>query len=107
MTIFKIIPDDIGIRRIQGSDKQPAITGPVLPVKASNPVQASPEALPLHPLPVDHRRVQRRQFDRRQRNEPVILDTRSPHDRRTKVSRSSDHDEKQTPATLHGVDEEV
>ena len=107
MTSFKIIPDDAGIRDMQVTNKQPAITGPVLPVKPSNPVQGSPESLPPQPLPVDQRRVQRRQYDRRQRDEPVILDTRSPHDRRTKVSRSSDYDEKQTPATLHGIDEEV
>lgn len=107
MTSFKIIPDDTGIRGLQGVNKQPAITGPVQQVKASNPVQASPESLPVHPLPVDHRRIQRRQSDRRQRDEAVILDTRSPHDRRTKLTRSSDHNEKQTAGTLHGIDEEV
>lgn len=107
MTSFKIIPDDTGIRGIQSGGKQHAITGPVLPVKASNPVQPSPESLPPHPLPADPRRVQRRQYDRRQRHDPVILDTRSKHDRRTKVTRSSDHAAGQEPTTLHGIDEEV
>ena len=107
MTSFKIIPDDASIRAIQGGSKQPAITGPVLPVKPSNPVQKSPETLPAQPLPSDPRRVQRRQYDRRQRHEPVILDTRSKHDRRTKVNRSSDHTAGEEPTTLHGIDEEV
>ena len=43
MTSFKITNDDLAVRGLQEGNKMPVISGPVLPVKASNPVQKSPE----------------------------------------------------------------
>lgn len=101
MTLFKISPDDLSVRRLQEKNKLPAITGPVKPVNATHPVQPSPENAPINPLQAKHQEPHRRHTDRRQTDKPVILDTRSPHDRRTKT-RHGDDDE-----TMHGIDEEV
>ena len=108
MTSFKITNDDIGVRGLQENNKQPVTSEPVTPVKASNPVQASPENQPVKPLQIDRRGSERRQVDRRQTGSSVLLDTRSQHDRRTKTGhRDSDADTKKPSPTLRGIDEEV
>ena len=110
MTSFKIINDDVGVRGLQESNKTPVISGPVMPVKPSNPVQKSPENLPIRPAQIDRRgseadQAQRRQLDRRKTNSSVLLDTRSQHDRRTKTGRSDDAENNNTVTTLRGIDE--
>jgi len=110
MTSFKIINDDVGVRGLQEGNKTPVISGPVMPVKPSNPVQKSPENLPLKPAQIDRRanesqQAQRRQLDRRKKQSSVLLDTRSQHDRRTKTGRSNDAEKNETVTTLRGVDE--
>lgn len=112
MTSFKIINDDVGLRKLLESNKTPVISGPVMPVKASNPVQKSPENLPLKPTQIDRRGIesqqaQRRQFDRRKTDSSVLLETRSQHDRRTKTGRSDDAEKNDTVTTLRGIDEIV
>ena len=109
MTSFKIINDDTGVRGLQENNKTPVITGPVMPVKPSNPVQKSPINVPLSPTQVDRRsaepqQLQRRQLDRRKTESPVLLDTRSQHDRRTKTGRLADVESTAEP-TLRGIDE--
>ena len=109
MTTFKIINDDVGVRGLQEANKSPVISGPVLPVKASNPVQKSPENMPLNLSQADRKNYEhhphRRQADRRKTDSPVLLDTRSQHDRRTKIEHSDDPDNDDTATTLHGIDE--
>jgi hypothetical protein len=110
MTSFKITNDDVGIRSLQESNKTPVISGPVMPVKASNPLQKSPENLPLKPIQTDRRSgeshdTQRRQLDRRKADSSVLLDTRSQHDRRTKTGRSDDAEKDNAVTTLRGIDE--
>jgi len=110
MTSFKIINDDVGLRKLLESNKTPVISGPVMPVKASNPVQKSPENLPLKAAQTDRRsndphHAQRRQLDRRKTDSSVLLETRSQHDRRTKTGRSDDGESNNTVTTLRGVDE--
>lgn len=112
MTGFKIANDDIGVRGLQENNKTPVITGPVQPVKASNPVQKSPENIPLlsghaHPKGNESQHAHRRQLDRRKTDSPVLLDTRSQHDRRTKTDKSDDPETDDTLNTLHGIDEIV
>ena len=112
MTSFKIINDDVGLRGIQEGNKTPVISGPVMPVKASNPVQKSPENLPMKPTQIDRRgndshHTQRRQSDRRKTDTSVLLETRSQHDRRTKTGKSDDTDKSEAVKTLHGIDEVV
>ena len=112
MTSFKINPDDLAVRGLQQSNKTPVISGPVMPVKASNPVQKSPENSPLKPTQIDSREnnshhTQRRQSDRRKADSSVLLETRSQHDRRTKAEKSDDAEQNETTTTLHGIDEIV
>lgn len=112
MTSFKITNDDLAVRGLQESNKTPVISGPVMPVKASNPVQKSPENIPLETTPVDRRNNEsqlapRRQTDRRKINNSVLLDTRSQHDRRTKTGRSDDGENNNAVTTLRGTDEIV
>lgn len=112
MTSFKIINDDVGLRKLLESNKTPVISGPVMPVKASNPVQKSPENLPLKSVQADRRgneshQVQRRHIDRRKTESSVLLDTRSQHDRRTKTGRSDDAEDNGAMTTSHGIDEIV
>jgi len=111
MTTFKITNDDIGVRGLQEANKTPVITGPVQPVKASNPVQKSPENIPLNTNQSERKHYEslhphRRKTDRRKTNTPVLLDTRSVHDRRTKTQKS-DNENNDAIKTLHGIDETV
>lgn len=112
MTSFKISNDDLGVRGLQEGNKTPVISGPVMPVKASNPVQKSPENIPVKSMQADRRGTdaqasQRRQVDRRKTDSSVLLDTRSQHDRRTKIGRREDIDADDAAATLHGIDKIV
>ena len=112
MTSFNITNDDVGVRGLMEKNKTPVVTGSVIPVKASNPLQKSPENLPLRLVPVDRRNteshsIQRRQTDRRKTDHSVLLETRNQHDRRTKTARSNDVDNKTTVTALRGIDEIV
>lgn len=108
MTSFKITNDDLAVRGLQEGNKTPVISGPVLPVKASNPVQKSPENIPLQSGIIErrshdpHHPLHRRHDDRRKTESPVLLDTRSSHERRTKIENADDTDN-----TMHGIDEIV
>ena len=112
MTSFKINTDDQSVRGLQKDNKTPVISGPVLPVKASNPVQKSPENITINTTMADRRNseshtTQRRQADRRKADNTVLLDTRNQHDRRTKTGRRDDVDKNEEVTTLHGIDEIV
>lgn len=112
MTTFKITNDDVGVRGMQEVNKTPVISGPVQPVKASNPVQKSPENIPLQsslsePKNYQPPHLHRRQADRRKSDTPVLLDTRSTHDQRTKTELSDDAENDDALTTLHGIDEIV
>ncbi len=105
MTSIQIGPDDAATRSAQVDNKKPAVTGPVQPVKPARPVQISEPGQRLQP--VQHQphaciRWQRRHEDRRKVDIPVLLDTRSYHDRRTHSQHSPD-----TEKTLHGIDKKV
>ena len=110
MTIFNINNDDIAVRRLQETNKTPVVSSAVVPVKASNPVQKSPENQFLQSQQIDRRHnetnlSQRRQLDRRKTDSPVLLDTRSQHDRRTKTGRSEDVSSNHRIIGLRGIDE--
>jgi len=111
MTTFKITNDDVGVRGLQEVNKTPVISGPVQPVKASNPVQKSPENIPLQSSLTERKNYEpphphRRHADRRKSNAPALLDTRSAHDRRTKTE-ITDDENNDALTTLHGIDEIV
>ena len=112
MTSFKIVNDDVGVRGLQKGNKTPVISGSVMPVKASNPLQKSPENLPIKPIQTDRGggqalHTERRQVDRRKTDHPVLLETRNQHDRRTKAEKTDDSKNADAVTTLHGVDEIV
>ncbi|MDH5601734.1 MAG: hypothetical protein OEY78_10570 [Gammaproteobacteria bacterium] len=112
MTTFKITLDDVAVRGLKENNKAPVISGPVQPVKASNPLQKSPEHIPVKTSLTGQNNYQpphprRRREDRRKEYIPVLLDTRSNHDRRTRTDLSEDQDKNDTIKTLHGIDETV
>ena len=112
MTSFKINNDDQAVRGLLKDNKTPVISGPVLPVKASNPVQKSPENITINTAMADRRNAeshvtQRRQADRRKADNTVLLDTRNQYDRRTQTGRRADIDKDEAVITLHGIDEVV
>ena len=105
MTTFNIINDDTAVRDLKSSNKQPVVTGPVQPVKKSNPVQEFTQELRVKALEINQKDEQRSQEDRRKKDKPVLLDTRSQHERRIKNSRSNKSDENKTNFQFHGLDE--
>lgn len=113
MTSFKIINDDVGLRGIHEDNKTPVISGPVMPVKATKPVQKSPENPQLNSTQpglkgIESHQTQRRKTDRRKTDTHVLLETRSQHDRRVKIETISDGDENnEAISTLHGIDETI
>lgn len=112
MTSFKINNDDLAVRSIQ-STKKASITAssPVTPVKASNPVQTSPENLPLKTAAVDKKTndasgTPRQHEDRRKNDEAVLLDTRSLQDRRNNKD-NKEIDTSKSTTTSRSIDEIV
>ena len=112
MTSFKISNDDFAVRALQENNKTPVISGPVTPVKASNPVPKSPEYLSLQSSNTERRhsepyQSQRRQSDRRNADSRVLLDTRSQHNRRTALDRRNGDEEKKLISISRGIDEVI
>ena len=106
MSSFKINSDDLAVRGLLESNKSPAVSSPIMPVKASTPVQKSPEHIPLEAEQKDRRSTntqQRRQDDRRKAESNVLLDTRNQHERRAKTGRDTDTEINAT----RGIDETV
>ena len=109
MTSIKINHDDQGLRNLQVDNSQPVTSSPVLPVKATKPVQSSPANQTIVTSPPERRHSERRnQANRRQEKVPVLLDTRIPHDRRTQPGhRTEDQENKISVKPDHGIDTEV
>lgn len=113
MTSVKIINDDVGLRGLQESNKTPVISGPVQPVKASNPLQKSPENIPMPPIKTEnkqhqsHQLNQRRHYDRRKTDTSLLLETRNRHDRRIQNIKTDQNENDKENETLHGIDEIV
>ena len=107
MTSFKINSDDQAVRGLQSDNKTPVISGPVLPVKASNPVEKSPENTPLqknlssNSKQLEQAHSHRRHQDRRKESRTLLFDTRSKHDRRV------NEDIEESEHHLHGIDKIV
>lgn len=107
MTSFKINNDDYAVRGLQNTNKSPAITGPILPVKAASPIKKSPENFRLELEQAERESMrqhltQRRHFDRRKEKQQVLLDTRISDDRRSKAEKLED-----TNNSQHNIDEIV
>ncbi len=93
MTTTPINRDDKGINALKSSNTQPSSSGPteeIMPYPAIHP-EGSRESRARRPQ--QHRRQRsgdRRHEERRTKRSPVLLDTRLPHDRRTRARRGSD-----------------
>lgn len=107
MTSIKISNDDSGLRSLQQTNKTPATTGPVQAIAPAKPLAASSskeglkprQAWQQQPVVVEHHR---RQDNRRKKDIPVLLDTRSQHDRRVK-GKADEGEIKVSP--LRGINE--
>lgn len=102
MTIIKLYRDDSGVQQLQKQNAADPVTEDV------NSIQPYPKINPMAPkrheedlLPVfpkhstkakqhKHRGPDRRRQQRRQRDQDVLLDTRSQHERRSRLRRSND-----------------
>lgn len=112
MTSITPPPDDIGLQRLKLDNAAPgtarAVTSPRpaggVPESRPAPRQAEAETV----TPVERRQGERRHGERRQRNLPVVLDTRSRQDRRTRTGqRATDHEPGGETTVRRGIDVEV
>lgn len=94
MQWLKLVSEDGGIQRLRADNRSPATTPVVDPVPQSPAAQPPP--LGKHPESnarprKERRRGERRKGgDRRKKQIPVLLDTRSKHDRRALENRRGD-----------------
>ena len=95
MQWIKLVSEDDGVQRLKAGNRLPAATPVVEPVPPypathSARIDGRPEPDSRRPLK-DRRQNERRQdSDRRKKQVPVILDTRSKHDRRALENRRED-----------------
>lgn len=95
-------PDDFAVREMLRRAQIRSVEGSAAtgPTKTSSLAQDAHRQLPSTPMPAaDERKIieqrsngDRRWHDRRQRQIPVLLDTRSSHDRRQRRRRSEDQE---------------
>ena len=109
MQWLNLVSEDGGIQRLKADNLQPAVTTgikAVPPYPSTHPVQIG-ERRDSRGKPVsDRRRAERRRGnERRQKQVPVMLDTRSSRDRRTiEDRRKSLSANKGTPNTFAHID---
>lgn len=90
MTFINLIPDDLGIQRLKAENAKPGTANAVTPVDPYPTEQANqphPRARQLRRSAREVRQGDRRRGERRQRQEPVLLDTRSHRERRRQSDR--------------------
>ena len=102
MQWLTLVPEDSGVQRLKADNKLPATTGDVeqvAPFPRVHPARIGDRRESRSAMPTKERRsAERRQGDRRKKQIPVLLDTRSKHDRRAfENRRKTDND--QAPAT--------
>ena len=106
MTTIKLYRDDNGVRQLQNQNEAGPVTEDVEVVQPypavktmapkpfeeqARPVTSRPYTESPHtPEPHSRGESDRRRRQRRRRNEPVLLDTRSRHERRTRLRRRND-----------------
>ena len=103
MQWLTLVPEDSGVQRLKADNRRPAVA------RALEPVSPYPSVHPAHinEQPETPRRhsesrqpgERREGRDRRRKQVPVILDTRSKHDRRALQGRRNTHGEEAETAT--------
>jgi len=81
---FRITPDDQGVQRLRNATRERGPTEAVAPPAPSRAVGDQPQAPPrqMREQQMARRGQDRRRGERRRARQAVMLDTRSPHDRR-------------------------
>lgn len=89
---MKIQPpaDDDGLQQLKAADRAKGRVQATDHVEKSARIAPSEEQRENRPLVPVPRRGERRRGERRLKQEPVLLDTRSPHARRNKQRRATD-----------------
>ena len=105
MANINLIPDDLAVQALRSQNARhgtaEAVT-PVDPYPAQQAGQPRSQSRPPHLVARDNRRGDRRKEDRRKKQVPVILDTRTPHNRRRIGDRRQDvTDETPAPVPLN------
>lgn len=103
MTFINLITDDLGVQRLKSQNAQPPATRAVTSVEPYPSQQANqPAPLPVAPRRKrrEQRKAERRGKERRQHQNPVILDTRTSQDRRQVTGRREDEAENKAPPRL-------
>lgn len=108
MTSITPPPDDQNLQRLKFDNAAPASARAVAHttrVKGVPETRPSPRQTEVEIRKVERRRGERRRQDRRQRKIPVVLDTRSQHDRRTRNGqRATDQEAKPATQPRRGID---
>jgi hypothetical protein len=108
MQWLKLVNDDAGIQSLKAANRQTPVArgveslAPYPSVHRAQIGERRDNGAPVPPR--DRRRGDRRQGDRRQHDIPVLLDTRTAHDRRGLEDRRSDNTATDAPATRRGID---
>ena len=105
MQWLTLVSEDNGVQRLKADNRRPVVAravDAVSPYPSTHPVRVGehPEIQRQH---VEIRRYgeRRKRGDRRHKQVPVILDTRSSHDRRALQSRRATHSVDEKPDTPH------
>ena len=103
MQWLTLVSEDNGVQRLKADNRRPVVAravDAVSPYPSTHPVRVGehPEIQRQH---VEIRRYgeRRKRGDRRHKQVPVILDTRSSHDRRALQSRRATHSADEKPDT--------
>ena len=84
MTSIKITPDDVGVQSLRADNTRANIAKSVAAPSGTRAIhQASGPPPQQQLLRSERRHGERRQAERRQADQPVLLDTRSHHERRS------------------------
>lgn len=105
MQWLTLVPEDSGVQRLKADNKLPATTRDVDQVAPFPRVhsahigdgQKSRLAMPTK----ERRSTERRQGDRRKKQVPVLLDTRSKHDRRGFENRRKTDNDQAAATPIH------
>ncbi|MFQ5642459.1 MAG: hypothetical protein ACE5FQ_02045 [Thiogranum sp.] len=91
MNWLTLVPEDSAVQRLMADNRKPAITralDPVSPYPSTHPARIGEHPETAHRRSANRQPGERRQGgDRRRKQVPVILDTRSKHDRRSLLGR--------------------
>ncbi len=100
MQWLTLIPEDSGVQRLKADNRKPVVARAVdsiSPYPSTHPVQIGEQRGSRRQRNESRRQGERRRGEERRHEQiPVILDTRSSHDRRALQNRRTDHNVDET-----------